>query len=122
MYPTLMEYLKNSRAQTMVSLAVLHQSAAFSKIRDHQLTVAAMLSGETNFQTALEAARQRGDNEEVLRDLSQKLLAQRALHACANDIEKAVAALQLPGDTALKQPQPGAQLPAAAVDGTELDG
>ncbi|CAE6753714.1 hypothetical protein R69746_03074 [Paraburkholderia aspalathi] len=140
-YPTLMGYLKSSCAQPVVSPAVLYESVAFSKIREHQLAVAPMLSGETNFQTMLEAARQRGDNEVALRNLSQKLLAQRALHACRNDIEKAVAALQLPGDTALRQPQPGAHLPApeensvapgaadatpgtmcAAVDGTELDG
>lgn len=115
-FPALMEYLKESCAHTVARPAVLYESVAFSKIREQQLPVAAMLSGEINFQTMLEAARQRGDNEEVLRDLSQKLLAQRALHACRDDIEKAAAALLLPGDTALKPPQPGAHFPAPGVD------
>jgi hypothetical protein len=115
-FQTLFEYLKNSYTQGVASPAVLYESVAFSKIREHQLPVAAIFRGEINFQTMLEAARVRGENEEALRDLSQKLLAQRALHACRNDIEKATAALHLPGNTALKQHLSSVHLPAPRED------
>jgi hypothetical protein len=115
-FPTVFEYLKNSYTQGVADPAVLYESVAFTKIREHQLPVAAMLSGETNFQTMLEAARERGDNEDILRELSQKLLAQRALHACRSDIETAAAALHLPGHASLRQQLSSAHLPAPRDD------
>ena len=120
-YPKLMEYWKDACAQASGSPAVLYESVAFSKIREHQLPVAAMLNRDFNFQTMLEAARGRGDNEEVLRDLSQKLLAQRALDACRNDIETAMATLRLRGDTALKPHQPSSHLRAPEEDSVVAD-
>jgi hypothetical protein len=108
-FSTLFEYLKSPDAQAVVPPAVLYESVAFAKIHDQALSVSAMLNGEINFQTLLDTARQRNENEDedALRDLSKKLLVQRALLACRNDIEKATDALQLPGDAApMREPLP----------------
>lgn len=99
-FSTLFEYLKSPDAQAVMPPAVLYESVAFAKIYDQALSVSAVLNREINFQTLLDTARQRNENEEVLRDLSKKLLVQRALLACRNDIKKATDALQLPGDAA----------------------
>jgi hypothetical protein len=116
-FSTLFEYLKSPDAQAVVPPAVLYESVAFAKIHDQALSVSAMLNGEINFQTLLDTARQRNENGQALRDLSKKLLVQRALLACRNDIEKATDALQLPGDAApMQQPFPRERLKIAGED------
>jgi hypothetical protein len=116
-FSTLFEHLKSPDAQAVVPPAVLYESVAFAKIHDQALSVSAMLNGEINFQTLLDTARQRNENGQALRDLSKKLLVQRALLACRNDIEKATDALQLPGDAApMQQPFPRERLKIAGED------
>ncbi|WP_020065100.1 hypothetical protein [Paraburkholderia caledonica] len=116
-FSTLFEYLESPDVQAVVPPAVLYESVAFAKIHDQALSVSAMLNSEINFQTLLDAARQRNENEDVLRDLSKKLLVQRALLACRNDIERATDALQLPGDAApMREPLPRERLAVPEKD------
>jgi hypothetical protein len=104
-FPVLTAHLQNARVRDVLPPAVLHESAAFSRIREHQLSVAAILNDAIDFHTLREESRQRHDDERVLHELSRKLLAQRALHACRGDIETAFSALRLPGISPQKNGQ-----------------
>jgi hypothetical protein len=76
--------------------AVLHQSQAFERARDLQLDIGGILRGELNFETALAQARQAGEREHVLHGIARKLLAQRALTCCRQEIDRTLDALRVP--------------------------
>lgn len=76
--------------------AVLKDSTAFERARELQLPIAGILSGQVRFESALEAAREAGEPEELLHTLARKLIAQRALTGRRVDIEQALDMLRVP--------------------------
>lgn len=76
-FTTLMEYPKDSRAKELTPPAILHESLAFLTDSRTTASVCTDPAGRINFRSRLEVARQRGDDERALRELSQKLLIQQ---------------------------------------------
>lgn len=76
--------------------AALYQSAVFTRVRDLQLPVGAMLRGEVDYQISLRLAHWDREPEHVLRQFARQLMVQRALAGCKAEIARALNALRVP--------------------------
>lgn len=94
--PALITYLKGQYPTDTPAVAVLHQSPAYSRVVEHQLPVPAILDRAIDFEVLLREARERGEDGQTLRQLSAKVLAQRALLAQRSEINDASHMLGLP--------------------------
>ncbi|MGF6371329.1 hypothetical protein OKW40_004079 [Paraburkholderia sp. RAU6.4a] len=77
--------------------ARLRATPIFEKAKRAQISVSNILSGKDDYLSAIDRARREHADAEVLCQLAQKLLAQRALHGLLPEINRLVGALRIPG-------------------------
>jgi hypothetical protein len=135
-FAQLVGHLSNPRFEAISLDVVLYVSPAFERVRDLQLSISRILRGTVDFQAELAHAREAGESDQVVHALARKLLGQRAILGCEDNINQALEALRLPrvaqedwlratSDTSALTPQPTVNpensLTSAVVSGLESE-